>query len=73
MGEILSNEAGAMWNSVEVAVGQAVHRGRYRVEGGMVVLEWRGGREVERCGLLRPDFVALNRFKQVLREGVRAA
>jgi hypothetical protein len=54
-----------MWSSVEVSVGTAVHRGRYRMEGDQVVLEWRGGRVAERCGLLKPEFVATVRLKQL--------
>ena len=62
-----------MWNSVHVSVGQSVVRGRYRVEGDMLVLEWRGGREVERFGILKPDFVATARLRQLAAETVRAA
>ncbi len=54
-----------MWNFVEVPVGQSTVRGRYRLEGGTVVLEWRGGRHVERCGMLRPDVVAMSRLKHL--------
>lgn len=54
-----------MWNSLEVSVGPAVHRGRYRMEGDQVVLEWRHGRVAERCGLLKPEFVATARLKQL--------
>jgi hypothetical protein len=55
-----------MWNSVEVTVGPAVHRGRYRMEGDQVVLEWREGRVAERCGLLRPEFVAADRLRRLV-------
>ena len=55
-----------MWNSVEVSVGPAVHRGRYRMEGDQLVLEWRNGRVAERCGLLKPEYVATSRLKQLV-------
>jgi len=47
-----------MWNTLEVAVGPATHRGRYRLEGRRLILEWRGGREACWCGVLRPEIVA---------------
>ena len=62
-----------MWNSVEVSVGPAVHRGRYRMEGDQVVLEWRHGRVAERCGLLKPEFVATARLKQLAAQRPLAA
>ena len=55
-----------MWNSVEVTVGPAVHRGRYRMEGDQLVLEWRNGRVAERCGLLKPEYLAAARLKQLV-------
>ena len=66
-------KAKSMWNSVQVSIGQAVIRGRYRVEGDVLVLEWRGGREIERFGLLKPDFVAVSRLKQLAARNARAA
>jgi len=54
-----------MWNFVEVSVGQTTVRGRYRLEGEVVVLEWRGGRHAERCGLVKPDVVAMSRLKHL--------
>ena len=62
-----------MWNSIEVALGAASHHGRYRVEGDMLVLEWRGGRHAERCGLLKPEFVAVQCLRQLLSESRLAA
>ena len=62
-----------MWNSVEVSVGAAVHRGRYRMEGDQVVLEWREGRVAERFGLLKPEFVATVRLRQLASERSAAA
>ncbi|WP_394763240.1 hypothetical protein [Phenylobacterium sp.] len=53
-----------MWNSVEVPVGSAVVRGRYRVEGDILVLEWRGGRLAERYGVLKPEVVATQRLRR---------
>jgi hypothetical protein len=54
-----------MWQSVEVSVATGVVRGRYRMEGDQLVLEWRGGRSAERCGLLKPEFVAVSRLRQL--------
>ena len=54
-----------MWNSVEVSVGSATVRGRYRMEGDQLVLEWRNGRVAERCGLLKPEYVAAAKLKQL--------
>jgi hypothetical protein len=55
-----------MWNSVQVSLGSAVHRGRYRMEGDQLVLEWRNGRVAERCGLLKPEYLATARLKQLV-------
>lgn len=55
-----------MWSSVEVSVGTAVHRGRYRMEGDQLVLEWREGRVASSCGALKPEFVALFRLRQLV-------
>jgi hypothetical protein len=55
-----------MWETVQVAVGSSTHRGRYRVEGRRLVLEWRGGRTFEWCGMLRPEVVAGTRLKQLV-------
>jgi hypothetical protein len=54
-----------MWNSVQVSVGSATVRGRYRMEGDQLVLEWRNGRVAERCGLLKPEFVAMDKLKRL--------
>jgi hypothetical protein len=54
------------WLRVEVAVGPEVHHGRYRLEGDEVVLEWREGRIVERCGMVRPDVIASYRLRQLV-------
>lgn len=62
-----------MWNSVQVPVGAGVVRGRYRMEGDQLVLEWRGGRSAERCGLLKPEFVAISRLRQLANDEGRAA
>ena len=53
-----------MWNSVQVAVGPTTYRGRYRMEGERLVLEWRGGREAARCGLLKPEIIAMQILRQ---------
>jgi len=62
---ISSTGALDVWNFVEVSVGERTFRGRYRLEGEAVVLEWRGGRHIERCGLVKPDVVAMSRLKRL--------
>ena len=62
-----------MWQSVEVVVGLSTHRGRFRVEGRRVVLEWRGGRTFEWCGILKPELVATNRLRQLVSRQAVAA
>ncbi|MDB5423091.1 MAG: hypothetical protein JWQ29_507 [Phenylobacterium sp.] len=62
-----------MWNFVEVSVGQSTIRGRYRLEGELVVLEWRGGRHAERCGLVKPDVVAMSRLRHLVADRQVAA
>ena len=54
-----------MWESIQVAVGPTTHRGRYRLEGRRLVLEWRGGRVTDWCGMLRPEVVAASRLRQL--------
>ena len=61
-----------MWEFIEVSVGQARHRGRYRLEGKQVVLEWRGGREEEWCGMLRPEVVAAQRLRRLISQPLAA-
>jgi hypothetical protein len=62
-----------MWEMVQVPTAAGVVRGRYRMEGDQLVVEWRGGRSAERCGLLKPEFVATNRLRQLANEQGRAA
>ena len=54
-----------MWQSVQVLVASGTVRGRYRMEGDQLVLEWRGGRSAERCGMLKPEYVAASRLRQL--------
>ena len=61
-----------MWETVEVSVGQAVHRGRYRVQGKQIVLEWRGGRALEWCGYVKPATVAAGALKRLASRTVAA-
>lgn len=53
-----------MWNTVQISMGPATVRGRYRVEGDLLVLEWRGGRLAERYGVLKPEVVATQRLRR---------
>ena len=62
-----------MWQMVEVSMGPTTHRGRYRLEGRQLVLEWRGGRIVDWCGSLRPEVVASLRLKQLVKRTALAA
>ena len=62
-----------MWQSVQVLVASGTVRGRYRMEGDQLVLEWRGGRVAERCGLVRPDVVAMARLRQLVGDEGRFA
>ena len=55
-----------MGQIVEVSVGPQIHRGRFRTEGKQITLEWRGGRTVEWCGMLRPEVVATTRLRQLV-------
>jgi hypothetical protein len=55
-----------MWNFVQVDVGHKMHRGRYRMEGDQLVLEWRGGRQAARCGLVKPEVVATEILRQIV-------
>jgi hypothetical protein len=62
-----------MWNSVQVSMGSSVVRGRYRVEGDMLVLEWRGGRLAERCGMVKPEVAAMQSLRREAQEHPAAA
>jgi len=62
-----------MWNSVEVSMGAATVRGRYRVEGDLLVLEWRGGRLAERCGMVKPEVAAMQSLRREARQHPVAA
>jgi hypothetical protein len=61
-----------MWQMVEVSVGPAKHRGRFRVEGRQVLLEWRGGRSSAWCGILKPEIVAAQHLKRLVSQPVAA-
>jgi hypothetical protein len=62
-----------MWEQVQVPAATGVVRGRYRMEGDQLVLEWRGGRVAESCGLLKPEFVATARLRQLVSDRPIAA
>ena len=62
-----------MWNLVQVSVGSSTHKARYRLEAGRLVMEWRGGRITEWCGMLRPEVVATSRLRQLVSRNAVAA
>lgn len=62
-----------MWNPIQISLGSSTHKARYRVESGKLVLEWRGGRVSEWCGILRPDVVAASRLRQLVTRSAMAA
>jgi hypothetical protein len=62
-----------MWESIVVTVGAERFRGRYRTEGRQLVLEWRGGRAVEWCGILKPEAVAAACLRRLATRQVLAA
>ncbi|MBI1198763.1 MAG: hypothetical protein GC203_12960 [Phenylobacterium sp.] len=55
-----------MWERIEVWVESERHHGRWRMEGRRLLLEWRGGRSYEWCGLLRPEVVAAQSLKRLV-------
>jgi hypothetical protein len=55
-----------MWEIIQVTVGPTVHRGRFRLEAGRLVLEWRGGRASEWCGIMKPELMASLLLKQLV-------
>ena len=61
-----------MWQTFEVSVGSAIHRGRYRLEGRRLVLEWRGGRDACWCGMLRPEIVATQFLRRLATQPLAA-
>ena len=61
-----------VWIALEIVVGGVRYRGRYRVEGGQVHLEWRGGRCVDDPGYVKPELVALGRLRDEARRHQRA-
>lgn len=61
-----------MWQMIEATVGHAVHRGRYRLEGRRLILEWRGGRTAVWCGMLRPEIVAAQLLRRVAGQPIAA-
>jgi hypothetical protein len=62
-----------MWQTFEITVAGAAHRARFRLVGRQVVMEWRGGRTVDWCGVLRPEVVAAQRLRRMLNETAIAA
>ena len=62
-----------MWETVQVSVGPQNVRGRFRVEAGRIVLEWRGGRTSEWVGMLRPEVVATMLLKRLAKRAPLAA
>ncbi|WP_337185123.1 hypothetical protein [Phenylobacterium sp.] len=62
-----------MWQTIEVDVGPDRVRGRYRLEGRRLVLEWRGGRSFAWCGQVRPEIVAVSALRRLSSAGPLAA
>lgn len=62
-----------MWELISVSVGASTYRGRYRVEGRKLVLEWRGGRSSEWCGMVKPEVVAANTLRNFALQDALAA
>ena len=62
-----------MWELISVSVGSSTWRGRYRVEGRRILLEWRGGRLSEWCGMLKPEVVAANTLRNLAAREARIA
>jgi hypothetical protein len=55
-----------MWQAIEVSVGPVKHRGRFRVQGRQLLLEWRGGRSSAWCGILKPEIVAAQHLRRLV-------
>lgn len=55
-----------MWQLVQVSVGSGTYRGRFRVEGRNLILEWSGGRTSEWLGNLKPELVATMLLKKLV-------
>ncbi len=62
-----------MWQTFEITVGDMKHRARFRLLGRQVVMEWRGGRTVDWCGILRPEVVAARRLRRLVSASAVAA
>jgi len=62
-----------MWNSIQAPVGAATVRGRYRVEGRSLVLEWAGGRTSEWLGVVKPELAAVILLKKLAARRALAA
>jgi hypothetical protein len=43
------------------------------MEGDQLVLEWRGGRQAARCGLVKPEVVAIEILRQIISSAPMAA
>ncbi|MDZ4371695.1 MAG: hypothetical protein U1C74_09780 [Phenylobacterium sp.] len=54
-----------MWQTIEVEVGREQLRGRYRLEGRRLILEWRGGRSFAWCGQVKPELVAASCLRRL--------
>jgi hypothetical protein len=62
-----------MWQTIEVDCGSQRVRGRYRLEGRRLVLEWRGGRSFAWCGQVKPELVAASCLRRLASTGPIAA
>ena len=62
-----------MWELIQISVGPSTYRGRFRVEGRRLILEWGGGRVSEWLGMLKPDIVATLLLKRLATRMATAA
>ena len=61
-----------MWETIQISVGQATYRARFKMQGPQLILEWAGGRVADYCGHLKPELVAAMRLKKLVTRPVAA-
>lgn len=55
------------WVSLEISVHGSVHKGRYRLDGHVIEVESRLGRRRAPKTSVRPDIIAQNMLRQIVR------